>query len=79
VLGSKKEVMMFVEQSAMKSNQSLPLIVVEFVAGVGLRTAVIVHFDALVLDHHKPRVDSLDLGNQLLLGDRPGFGLLDKL
>jgi hypothetical protein len=45
-----------------ESNQSLPLIVVEFVARIVLRTELIVHIDTLVLDHHKSRIDSLDLG-----------------
>jgi hypothetical protein len=76
VLRGEKEIMMFVEQRAVESNQSLPLIIVEWIV---LRASVVVNFDTLCLDHHKARIDSLDLGYQLLLRERPGLGLLEDL
>lgn len=71
VLTSKEEVVVFVQQRAMEGNKSLPLLVVDLVVRCGgLRR---IHLDALGLQHDKPRVNTLDLSNQLLVGD--GFRL----
>jgi hypothetical protein len=62
--------MLFVEQSAMSIDQSQLLVLVEFVAGVGLRAAVI-YFDTYLLAPYRHRVEWVD-PSQHLLGDEPG-------
>jgi hypothetical protein len=79
VLGSKEEVVVLVEESAMEGDQSLPLVVVKLVCRIALGALVVVDFDAFALHHDETGVDTLDLGHQLLLGDGTGLGLLDKL
>jgi hypothetical protein len=79
VLGGEEEVVVFVKQGPVEGDQGLPLIVVELVGRVALRTLIVVHLDALALYHDEAGVDAFDFGHELLLGDGPGLGLLDDL
>ena len=63
----------------MKSNQGLPLLVVEFVGWVVLGTLGVVDLDTLAFHHNQAGIDPLNFSNQLLLGDGSGLGLLDDL
>jgi hypothetical protein len=79
MLRSQKEVVVFVEQGTVQSNESLPLIVVEFlIGGLKLRILSVVDLDVFALDHNEAGVYALDLGDKLLLGDGPSLRLLDE-
>ena len=81
MFGGKEEVVMLMQQGAVEGNQGLPLIVVQLVGWVGLRSRnmVVVDLDAFALDHNQAGVDTLDLGDELLLGDWLRLGLLHDL
>jgi hypothetical protein len=70
VLGGEEEVMMLVEEGAVESDQGMPLIVVEVVAGLVANSAGVccpVHLGAFALDHHPAGAEAFDFCNQLLL------------
>jgi hypothetical protein len=67
--------MVLVEQSAMESNQSLPLLVGQLLSRLCL---LLTYLDTLLLHHDQTRVDAFDLVDQLLLGYRPRLGLLEE-
>jgi hypothetical protein len=75
MLRGKKEVMMFVKQGSMKGDQSLPLLIVQTIGGVGVSILRCVHLDTLVFDHDQTRVYTLDFTHKLLLADGASFGL----
>lgn len=76
MLAGKEEVMMFVQESAMKCNEGLPLFVREFGGCLRLLEA---DLDALLLDHDETSVNPLDLIDQLGQGDGASFWLRDHL
>jgi hypothetical protein len=49
MLGREKEVVVFVKQGPVEGDQSLPLIMVKFVGGIGLRALIVVDLDAFAL------------------------------
>jgi len=66
----------------MEGDEGLPLIIGEAsIVGVALLVVALgcVDFYALVLHHDESGIDPLDLGNELLLGDGTGVGLLDEV
>lgn len=66
MLARQEEVMMFVEQCAMESNQSLPLFVGQLVGRLGL---LLTYLDALLLYHDEAGIYAFNFIDQLLMGD----------
>lgn len=75
MLACQEEVMMLVQESAVKGDECLPLLVVQ---GVGVLVVRLksVDLDALALDQDKTGVYALDLRHELFFAYRPGFRLL---
>ncbi len=72
MLRAQEEIVMFVQEGSMESDQSHPLFVGEF--GVVLGSLGVVDLDTLALYHDQASVDALDLGDELLLADGPCLG-----
>ena len=66
MLSSEEEIMMFMKERAMKSDQGLPLLVGKLVGGSALLLA---YLDTFLFDHDETSIYAFHLINELLLRD----------